>query len=386
MTQYDVVVVGGGIVGFTFACLLAQSGFKILVLEHQKPASSSGRVSALHRASELLLRSIGIWDAIPMSQKTPYVSMRVWDDREGSPIQFNASDIGEPNLGHIIENDALVLQLYRQLQTCASVDICTEAELLSNTVEVVYKYQGQSHLVHTQLVVGADGSHSSVRKAAGIALRTYPYHQTAITVNITTEKPHAATAWQRFLPTGPLAVLPLSDPHTASVVWSAESQYAEYLMGLEDAPFCKTLSGAFEYTLGFMQTTNARKTYPLVASHAESYVKPRVALIGDAAHTIHPLAGQGLNLGLMDAKALGEMVLLAKNQQKDMGTLSVLQRYEQQQRGVNVGMLTLVQAFQWLFSNAWYPAVLLRNRGLAWANKSTLFKNFLMRRALAIPQ
>lgn len=386
MTQYDVVVVGGGIVGLTFACLLAQSGFKILVLERQESTSSSGRVSALHRASELLLRKIGIWDAIPTSQKTPYVSMQVWDDREGSPIQFNASDMGEPNLGHIVENDALVLQLFHQLQTYASVDICTQAKLLSNTVEVVYEYQGQSHLIHAQLVVGADGSHSFVRTVAGISLREYPYQQTAITVNITTEKPHAATAWQRFLPTGPLAILPLSDPHTASVVWSAETQYAKYLMGLEDMQFCTALSSAFEYTLGFMQTTNTRKTYPLIASHAESYVKPRVALIGDAAHTIHPLAGQGLNLGLMDAKALGEIVSLAKNQQKDIGALCVLQRYEQQQRGVNLGMLTLVQAFQWLFSNTWYPAVLLRNQGLAWANKNTLFKNFLMRRALAILQ
>lgn len=390
MTEYDVVVVGGGVVGFTLACLLGKAGFKILVIERQAIPPGISRVSALHRASESLLQNIGVWEAIPVSQKTPYVAMQVWDDREGSPIRFDASSIGEANLGYIVENDALILQLYRHLQTFSSVDIHTPGQLrqlitaspTSNPIEVVYEYQGQQHAVYTRLVVGADGSHSSVREAAGIPLQEYSYHQTAIIANVVTEKPHAATAWQRFLPTGPLAVLPLSDPYATSIVWSAESKYAEYLMGLEDVQFCTNLSSAFEYTLGFMKTTSARKTYPLVARHAESYVKPRVALIGDAAHTIHPLAGQGLNLGLMDAKALGEILLLAKNKQKDMGAPSLLQRYEQQQRGVNLGMLLLVQGFQWLFSNDWFPAVLLRNQGLAWANNSAQFKNFLMRRAL----
>ena len=238
--------------------------------------------------------------------------------------------------------------------------------------------------ISARLLVGADGADSAVRQYAGLALRRFALAQTAIVATVRTERPHDDTAFQHFLPTGPLALLPLAGAHHVSIVWSADTPRAQALMALDDVAFTAELTRAFGERLGALTVASARAAFPLALTHAVDYIAPAVALVGDAAHTVHPLAGQGVNLGLLDAAALAEVVLDAHGAGKDIGAHHVLRRYERWRKGDNWTMLAVTGGFKFLFGNDWPLVREARNLGLRATDRSQIVKNLFMRRACGL--
>jgi 2-octaprenylphenol hydroxylase len=250
---------------------------------------------------------------------------------------------------------------------------------LADNGAVVTLKDGRS--LSTKLLVGADGADSEVRRAAGIETQSLNLHQKGIVATVTTEKPHEATAHQVFLTTGPLAFLPLGEPRTCSIVWSADTARADQLLALDDAAFIAELQQAFGDSLGKIQTLEPRAGFPLALSHAKAYTAPHLALVGDAAHTVHPLAGQGVNLGFLDVATLAEVLLDAAAKQKDIGAHAVLRRYERWRKGDNLAMVSITGGFKYLFGNDLPVVSQLRNLGLDLTNAATPIKNLIMRRA-----
>jgi 2-octaprenylphenol hydroxylase len=237
-------------------------------------------------------------------------------------------------------------------------------------------------VIQTQCLIAADGAESWVRQQVGIQLKTWAYQHTAIVTTVQTELPHAATARQRFLATGPLAFLPLSDPYRSSIVWSVTPEYAEKLMALSVAEFDVALATAFAHQLGAVQMITERHAFPLRMRHAQQYVRPRIALLGDAAHTIHPLAGQGVNMGLLDAATLAEVMITACRKQRDFASLATLRRYERWRKGDTLAMLAAIEALKHLFASELPPVQCLRNVGLNLTNRLPWLKQFLTDYAL----
>jgi 2-octaprenylphenol hydroxylase len=310
--------------------------------------------------------------------------MHVWDASGNGVIHFDSAELGEPNLGHIIENGIMLQALYRVIESHASIHLFTQASLNAITpgadgIEVSLDAQTLS----AALVVGADGARSRVRELAGIETRGMAYDQHAVVANVATERPHRHTAWQRFMPSGPLAFLPMANGQS-SIVWSTSPEQAAQLLDMDDAAFCHALAEAFEYTLGEITHTSQRAAFPLRMQHATGYVKPRVALIGDAAHTIHPLAGQGVNLGFADVASLAEVLGRARQSGRDIGDYYVLREYERWRKGENIAMQASMDAFKRLFSNSNPLLGWLRNSGLGLVNNMAPLKNRIMRQAMGL--
>jgi 2-octaprenylphenol hydroxylase len=389
--QHDIVVIGGGMVGAALACAAAQRGLDIAVIDGQPPqrvwpeGQVDLRVSALSRASQRILERIGAWPRIAELGASPYREMVVWDALGGAEIRFDSAELGEPDLGHIVENRVTRLALWEQLEAADNVALLCPAsvEMLSidEAAGIIRLSDGQT--LRTRLVVGADGRESMVRQTLDIAVSAHDYDQRAIVANVEVGHWHRETAWQRFLPTGPLAFLPLADGR-CSIVWSAEERRADDLLGLDDAAFLAELEQAFQQRLGPILSTGPRAAFPLRRQHAAEYVRPRAALIGDAAHTVHPLAGQGVNLGFLDAAALIDALDHALSRKRDIGTLATLRRYERARRGDNAAMLTAMDLFKRVFSNRIPPLVAGRNLGLAAANHIAPVKHLFMRQALGL--
>ncbi len=386
--SYDVLIVGGGMVGSALACALGDSRLKVAVLDHAPAAAppQTGhdlRVSAITLASRALFENIGAWEGMTRRRVAPVVEMQIWDSNGSGSIHFNAAEIGEPCLAYIIENSVMQAALVERLHHFTNIHyLCpvTIADIaLADDGAVATLKDGRSLRAH--LLVGADGAGSQVRRAAGIEKQSLDLDQTGIVATVTTEKPHEQVARQRFLTTGPLAFLPLSEPHSCSLVWSADSPRAAALLALDDAAFVAELQTAFGNSLGKVLSISARVAFPLALAHAKHYTAPHLALIGDAAHTVHPLAGQGVNLGFLDAAALAEVLLDAAASQKDIGTHAVLRRYERWRKGDNLTMVSITGGFRYLFSNDMPMLSQLRNTGLSLANAVTPVKNFFMRRA-----
>ncbi|MEK7783903.1 MAG: FAD-dependent monooxygenase, partial [Chloroflexota bacterium] len=298
-------------------------------------------------------------------------------------IHFNAAEIGEPALAYIVENSVIRTALIERLHQFTNVHyLCpveiTDITLADNGAVVMLK---DARSLNAKLLVGADGADSAVRRAAGIETQSLNLHQKGIVATITTEKPHEATARQNFLPTGPLAFLPLDEPHACSIVWSADTARADQLMALDDAAFILELQQAFGSSLGKIQTVGPRAEFPLTLSHAKAYTAPHLALVGDAAHTVHPLAGQGVNLGFLDAATLAEVLLDAAAKQKNIGMHGVLLRYERWRKGDNFAMVSITGGFRYLFGNDLPVVSQWRNWGMDITNAATPVKNFIMRRA-----
>ena len=292
--------------------------------------------------------------------------MKVWDATGNGSIHFDAAEIGEPCLAYIIENSVMQSALIERLHHFTNVHYLCPVEIaaLDLTPEAATVTLQDGRTLHAKLLVGADGAQSHIRELAGIAVRRFPFEQKGIVANVVTEKPHAETARQRFLPTGPLAFLPLPELHTCSIVWSVETKRADELMALDDATFLGELQSASGDLLGQIQSIGPRAVFPLALSHAVSYVSERLALVGDAAHTVHPLAGQGVNLGYLDAATLAEVLFGCRGQKKDIGALSVLRRFERWRKGENMAMLAVTGGLKQLFSNDLPGVRELRNFGL----------------------
>ncbi|UCB55932.1 MAG: UbiH/UbiF/VisC/COQ6 family ubiquinone biosynthesis hydroxylase, partial [Thiotrichales bacterium] len=313
---YDVLIAGGGITGLSLACALQHSGLRIGVIDRHEPEpfgdQHSLRVSAINRASLEVFAGAGALDRMQALRVSPFREMHVWDSTGVGEIHFDSADLGLDALGCIIENNVIQLALLEVVGKADSIDwLCPrQIESLDSSGGLKRVTLSGDRELGAQLLVGADGGQSLVRKAMGIELVRKSYQQRAIVCTVMTELAHQQTAWQCFLPTGPLAFLPLSDG-SCSIVWSLDEAAAESMMALDQQAFTRELERAFEYRLGSVRLVSERAVFPLGHGHVDRYVQQGVALIGDAAHNIHPLAGQGANLGIMDAACLATVIVEA---------------------------------------------------------------------------
>jgi 2-octaprenylphenol hydroxylase len=412
---FDVLVVGGGPVGACIGALLARGAgqggatpFRVGILEPNRPRMPAGdapidpRVVAVSRSSERILQAAGAWGrlsvvtpaggpapgqtAMPalVPRLSPYGRMRIWHESvaPGSPgaLVFDAADVGEPNLGYIVENRVLQAAL---LDTFAEAGgVIEPAQLVSLQIgaDSVSVETGTGKLA-ARLVVGADGAQSSVRQAVGLTADASDYRQTAIVATVGTERSHEKTAWQRFMRDGTLAFLPLADG-TSSIVWSADDDVAAVLLGASPTDFAAELDRASDGALGATRLVSERASFPLRRLAAHHYVAQRVALIGDAAHVVHPLAGQGVNLGLLDAAALAQLLLDARHEREDPGALRVLRQYERWRKSEVAFMSTAIDGFDRFLAHGRGPLSKLAQRGLGLVNRSQELKRFFIARAL----
>ncbi|RMD68264.1 MAG: ubiquinone biosynthesis protein UbiH [Gammaproteobacteria bacterium] len=384
--DYDVIIVGAGMVGLTLACALKESPLRIALVEASPPPKAlpkSGfdlRVSAITRASENIFTVLGAWEA--MERRQPFREMHVWDAAGSGVIHFDSADIGEDKLGYIIENRVIQHALLQRLGE-VSWHCPGKPEALKFHEEAVEVILEGGPSLKGKLVVGADGADSRVRLLSGIRVRGWGYGQRALVTHVKTSESHRDTAWQCFLPTGPLAFLPLPENHCA-VIWSTLEEEAERLASLDEDAFLAELQLAFGTRLGRMLSAGPRATFPLRMLHARQYVRPRLALIGDAAHTIHPLAGQGANLGLLDAAALAEVIVEGIRGGRDPGSFLLLRRYERWRKGDNLLMLAAMEAFHRAFTSSFFPLRWARSLGLNLTNALPPLKNTFMRHAMGL--
>ncbi|MDN3516964.1 UbiH/UbiF/VisC/COQ6 family ubiquinone biosynthesis hydroxylase [Aquisalimonas lutea] len=367
----DVIIIGGGMVGLALAIGLADAGLEVTVVEAREPPAwqrdhVSNRVSAVTPASRRILERLGAWEAIAAGRVSPFEAIRAWDAAGHPGVTFDAADRGEPCLGYIIENpliqDALRQAAGRRHRVSLYCPVGVEELDVGADSATVRLDDGRR--LRGRLLVGADGASSLVRRHAGIGVAEHDYGQRGIVATVATEQHHGATARQRFLPAGPLALLPLADGR-CSLVWSATAERARELEAMDEAAFNTALSGASEEVLGRVTASGDRAAFPLRRLHARAYVAPRVALVGDAAHVIHPLAGQGVNLGFLDAAALVDVLAAAREADRDIGGVGALRRYARWRRGDNAFMQRAMDGFQWLFSNDDPVRGILRNLGLS---------------------
>ncbi len=389
-SEFDIAIVGGGLVGLSLAALLGRAGVQVAVLEAKEPVlqwpedSIDLRVYAITRASQRLFIEVGAWAAM-QARAGPFRDMRVWDAGGSGDIHFDSAEVGEPCLGHILEGrviEAALLETLAELPCVRRFCPARVKDFAAAGERRQIELEDGSRLA-ARLLVGADGKNSRVRDYAGIHAQVSEYGQQALVAVVATERSHTETAWQRFLPTGPLAFLPLFDGRS-SIVWSATSSEAQRLLQLDDAQFCEALAEAFEHRLGRVLDCGERALFPLLRQSAQHYVGPRIALIGDAAHVIHPLAGQGVNLGLKDARELAETLLMARDQERDFGSLAVLRRYERARKGDNLLMMSVMDGFKHLFGTSAAPLRWARNAGLKLVDSAPALKNQIMRSAMGL--
>ncbi|MEQ8265075.1 UbiH/UbiF/VisC/COQ6 family ubiquinone biosynthesis hydroxylase [Pseudohaliea sp.] len=399
--SFDVTIVGGGIAGSALAAALTGHGLSIALVEARPlPAGRSepapgldgfdARVSALTPRSQAFLERLDAWAGVTAVRACPYRHMTVWDAEGTGAIEFDVDEIGAPALGTIVENRVLVEALVERFRGAADVAV-RAPESVERVVregsQVVLALAGGDTL-RSKLVVAADGALSPLREALGFRTREWDYGHRAIVATVQLEHPHRATAWQRFLPTGPLALLPLLDgedgSHRCSIVWSIEEAQAEELLALDDAGFCAALGAASEHRLGAVLASTRRLAFPLRQRHAVDYIAPGVALVADAAHTIHPLAGQGINLGLADVEVLAAEVLRAAERGLDPGRLDVLRRYQRERKGDNLLMMAAMEGFKRLFGARALPVRWLRNSGLRLVDGAVPLKRELIRQAMGV--
>lgn len=388
--MYDLIIVGGGMVGAALACAAADAGMRICILEAREPQRSwpldevDLRVSALTRASQRMLENLHVWSRMTEMRISPYTHMQVWDAEGSGRIDFNAAEIGEPDLGHIVENRVTQLALWERLEALPNVRLHCPASVATLQLEPLpgVVLQGGEQITG-KLIVAADGRDSQMREMADIGTKGWDYDQHAIVATVKPARHHQQTARQRFMPRGPLALLPIDDGR-CSIVWSTSPSQANELMALSDALFCDQLTLASEAILGEMVEVGPRGLFPLRLGHAQTYCRPGFVLVGDAAHAMHPLAGQGVNLGFMDAMTLADVIIEAHAAGRAIGSMVTLRRYERARKGPNLAMLAAMDAFKRIFSNDLMPLKLMRNLGLDLVNRSGIVKHQLIRRAMGM--
>ena len=383
--NHQIVVVGGGVVGAALTLALHRAGIEVALIERgaapkpHDPADYDLRVYALSPASTNFLGQLGVWPRIAAQRACAYEAMRIWDERPAEALRFDAAVLGVSQLGHIVENSLLLDELWRAL---ASVPVYDRAEITGLQLEddAARLQLADGREICAALVIAADGADSQLREWAGIECLRWTYAQDAVVCHVQTEKPHRGIAYQRFLPGGPLAFLPLADGR-CSIVWSAQD--AAELMALDEAEFLARLGMALQNELGAVTACTRRVGFPLRLVHARQYARSRFVLAGDAAHVVHPLAGQGVNLGLADAMALLRELDAAREDRRDFGNLRLLKRYERERMANNLDMLAVTEGLHRAFglrSDSWDS---LRNFGINAVNRMAPLKNLLMRRAIS---
>jgi 2-octaprenylphenol hydroxylase len=396
-------------VGLSLALALSKSGLAIALIDpqaksqpvhtlHSRMESTEfdARVSALTPASQQFLAALGVWDALSQLRVCAYNDMRVWDADGTGAIHFSADEIHADCLGYIVENSLVIAVLAEALVGTGGVTLYQPDSLLAftrltdaNGEHLTQLALSSGQTLQCKLLIGADGANSRIRTQAGFATREWDYGQQALVTTVKTALPHQFTAWQRFMTTGPLAFLPLMLPGSdsqqyCSIVWSCIPELAAELLALDDKAFAERLERSFEARLGRIESATPRHAFPLRQHHASDYVQAGIALVGDAAHTIHPLAGQGVNLGFADVMALAETIQAAAARGEDFASLQVLSRYQRSRQSHNLGMMVVMEGFKRTFGSDNLAVRWLRNAGLRTADQSTFLKQGLMKRAMGL--
>lgn len=408
LRSYDVLVCGGGLVGLAMTLALAPARLRVALLDPQalplppteglERPDFDPRVSALTPASRALLEGFGLWPRLEALRLCAYTDMQVWDADGTGSIHFAAADLHQPCLGYIAENGLVAGVLAEAVRAAGYIDVLQDSlDSFAPQHAASGTSQAASQLVTLasgaqltcRLLLGADGGSSRVRSLAGIATREWDTGHRALVATVRTAQPHHYTAWQRFMQSGPLAFLPLYLPgapqqHYCSIVWSCVPELADELLALDEARFARRLEAAFESRLGAIESVSTRHAFPLWQKHAGDYVRPGLALIGDAAHTIHPLAGQGVNLGLADVKSLAGVLTRAAQRGEDFASEQVLSRYQRERKAANLGMLLVMEGFKRAFGSDDLALRWLRNAGLKLADDLRPFKQAVMKGAMGL--
>lgn len=382
--DYDLVIVGGGIVGLTLAAALKHSRFRILLIEAQvtSAAVAKGQAYAVHLLSSLIYQGIGIWDKIsPHIAK--YKQVRLSDADYPDVVEFVTSDLGTPELGYVAEHQALLQPLQEFVQGCSNVTYLCPAEVLNTEYQqdmavISLKMADQIYTVRSKLVVAADGSRSRIRQAAGIKTSGWKYWQSCIVAFVKPEKPHNQTAYEKFWTSGPFAILPLPG-NRCRIVWTAPHAEAQALCALDDEQFLAELSRRYGNQMGKLELLGDRFIFPVQLMQSDRYAIHRLALIGDAAHNCHPVGGQGLNLGIRDAAALAQVLQTAHDKGEDIGNLKVLKRYESWRKRENLTILGFTDLLDRMFSNNFLPLVIIRRLGLGIMRRIPMLKVFTLK-------
>lgn len=383
MKKYDVVIIGGGMVGLSCAALLSKQNFQIAVVESShfdfSESELTTRVSAIHLRSQQLFSYLDCWPEIKKFA-APLQEMQIWDYAHRSHLHFDSRNIGKTELGWIIPNQAIVKILYEKLLQENKIDFYLSSAARDFSIENKHvNLTLNNEIVQTHLIVGADGAQSWVRKQMPIHTQVRPYYQKAIVATIESALPHNYCAYQQFLKTGPIALLPLPHSHHTALVWSADDAMSDTLMQKSIDAFNHALTEALDFKLGDLKLISNRKQFQLIMRHADEYVSDHFALIGDAAHTIHPLAGLGVNLGLMDAACLTQILMDARVSKKSISASQTLRRYTRWRKSENEitiqGMRFLKEIFA--IDSPWFS--IARSTGMNVIDQSDGMKNWLMR-------
>ncbi len=389
--RYEVIVCGGGMVGAATACALAHGGIKVALLERFNPERQwpsepiDIRVSALTKASQNILEMLGAWPGMVQRGVCPYRDMRVWDARADGELHFDCADTEFNELGHLVENRVTVAALWDQLDslssaTCIAPATVVDMQLNENGRQLRLE---DGRILEADLVIAADGRDSALRAMAGISVTGWEYRQDGLVATVTTEKSHQFTAWQRFLDEGPLAFLPLKNGQ-CSIVWTLSSATSKTYLALADKDFLQVLEQASGGILGQMLDVGQRAAFPLRFQYANSYIDQRFALCGDAAHAMHPLAGQGVNAGLLDAAAIAELVIQTRQDKRPLSSSRFLRRYERWRKGDNLVMMSSMDVLNKTYGVSSQPLVGLRSAGMNWVNNSALVKAYFNRYAMGL--
>jgi 2-octaprenyl-6-methoxyphenol hydroxylase len=384
----DVTIIGGGLMGMVMACSLAQNNVSVIVIEAEELAKinareSDGRTSAISSGSAKIFDSIGIWQDL-LKHSGEILDIRVSDGDSPLFLHYDHALVGDEPMGHIIENHIIRKALFERaskLKTLEILDSCRYVSIERNTNNAITTLENGDKIT-SALIIAADGRNSRVRSEASIHATQWSYNQSGIVCTVKHEKHHHGVAVEKFLPAGPFAILPMCGGHHSSLVWTEKTNTTPLFMKMSDAEFLEQLQLRFGDFLGKLEVVGNRFSYPLSLSLARQYSETRLALIGDAAHAMHPIAGQGFNLGIRDVPPLTQFIIEAKNLGLDIGSSSVLEKYSKARKFDNISMLAITDLLTRLFSNDIPPIKYARRIGLATVNKLPILKKFFIKHAM----